>query len=44
LCKEINDWIRLGNDADDVIDFDAALVDPANPTKLKAEYQSDCCS
>ena len=41
LRKEINDWIRLGNDADGVIDFDAALADPANPTKLKAEYQSD---
>jgi lysophospholipase L1-like esterase len=41
LRKEINDWIRLGNDADGVIDFDAALADPANPTKLKAEYQAD---
>jgi len=41
LRKEINDWIRLGNDADGVIDFDAALADPANPAKLKAEYQSD---
>jgi len=41
LRQEINAWIRKGNGADGVIDFDAALADPANPTRLKAEYQSD---
>ena len=42
LRKEINAWIRLGNDADGVIDFDAALADPANPEKMRADCQSDC--
>jgi lysophospholipase L1-like esterase len=41
LRKEINDWIRLGNGADGFIDFDAALADPADPAKIKDEYQSD---
>jgi len=41
LRKEINAFIRQGNGADGVIDFDAALTDPTNPGKLKAEYQSD---
>jgi len=41
LRREINAWIRQGNGADGVIDFDTALADPANPTRLKAEYQSD---
>lgn len=41
LRREINAWIRQGNGADGVIDFDKALADPANPVKLKAEYQSD---
>jgi len=41
LRQEINAWIRQGNGADGVIDFDTALADPANPIKLKADYQSD---
>jgi len=41
LRKEINALIRQGNGADGVIDFDVALTDPANPVKLKTEYQSD---
>jgi lysophospholipase L1-like esterase len=41
LRKEFNALIRRGNGADGVIDFDAALADPANPSKLKTEYQSD---
>ena len=41
LRQEINAWIRQGNGADGVIDFDAALADPASPIKIKAEYQSD---
>jgi len=41
LRQEFNAWIRQGNGADGVIDFDVALADPTHPTKLKAEYQSD---
>ena len=41
LRQAINGWIRRGNGADGVIDFDAALADPADPVKLRAEYQSD---
>jgi len=41
LRQEFNAWIRQGNGAAGVIDFDTALADPANPTRLKAEYQSD---
>ncbi len=41
LRQEINNWIRSSSGADKVIDFDTAMFDPANPTKMKAEYQSD---
>ncbi|MBN2575904.1 MAG: SGNH/GDSL hydrolase family protein, partial [Deltaproteobacteria bacterium] len=35
--KQVNDYIKSGV-FDGVIDFDKALQDPANPTKMKAEY------
>ena len=41
MRQEINAWIREGNGADGVIDFDAALADPANPKKMRADCQSD---
>jgi len=41
LRQGINNWIRSSCGADKVIDFDMALFDPANPSKMKAEYQSD---
>jgi len=41
LRQQINEWIRTGSGADGVIDFDEALRDPANPAKLKEEYQHD---
>ncbi|HCE46957.1 MAG TPA: hypothetical protein DET40_25705 [Lentisphaeria bacterium] len=41
LRQEINKWIRTSSGADKVIDFDMALFDPATPTKMKSEYQSD---
>ena len=34
----VNTWIRTNTVFDGVIDFDAAVRDPANPTKFKAEY------
>jgi lysophospholipase L1-like esterase len=36
----VNSYIRTSTDFDGVIDFDAALRDPANPTKLRAEWDS----
>ena len=41
LRQAINTWIRQGNQADGVIDFDAALADPANPLKVRADCQAD---
>jgi lysophospholipase L1-like esterase len=34
----VNAWIRTNTVFDGVIDFDAAVRDPADPTKFKAEY------
>ena len=39
LRQEINTWIRQDARADGVIDFDAALRDPKNPARLRADYQ-----
>ena len=36
----LNDWIRTGKEYDGVIDFDAAVRDPNQPTKFLARYQS----
>ena len=36
----VNDWIRAQNDFDATIDFDRALRDPANPSKLLPKW--DC--
>lgn len=41
LRQEINGWIRTSSGADNVIDFDEALADPAAPSKMKDEFQSD---
>jgi lysophospholipase L1-like esterase len=38
--QAVNDWIRTGGEYDAVIDFDAALRDPARPGRLSAEYDS----
>jgi lysophospholipase L1-like esterase len=38
--QQVNTWIRTGGEFDGVIDFDAAVRDPANPKRLLAEYQS----
>lgn len=39
LRREINAWIRTDLGADGVIDFDAALKDPKNASRLLARYQ-----
>lgn len=36
----VNDWIRNSNKFDSIVDFDAALRDPARPGKMLAEYDS----
>ncbi len=38
IRDEVNAWIRTNSVFDGVIDFDAAVRDPANPTRFKAEY------
>lgn len=36
----VNEWIRSGHAFDGVIDFDAALRDPAEPGRLQRQYDS----
>ncbi|MDQ3786885.1 MAG: SGNH/GDSL hydrolase family protein [Actinomycetota bacterium] len=38
--QAVNHWIRTSGDYDGVIDFDAAVRDPADPERLRAEYDS----
>jgi len=38
--QAINTWIRTGGDFDGVLDFDAALRDPAQPSRMRAELQA----
>ena len=33
--QKVNEWIRKGGEVDGVIDFDAALRDPAKPSQMK---------
>ncbi|HYE21407.1 MAG TPA: GDSL-type esterase/lipase family protein [Tepidisphaeraceae bacterium] len=40
LRQAINGWIRSGSGADAVVDFDAALRDPAAPARMKVEYHN----
>jgi lysophospholipase L1-like esterase len=40
IRQKVNGWIRLGQGFEGVIDLDAAMRDPANPKKMKAELQS----
>jgi lysophospholipase L1-like esterase len=35
--QTVNQWIRTGGAYDAVVDFDAAMRDPAQPTRLRAE-------
>jgi lysophospholipase L1-like esterase len=38
IRAEVNAWIRTNSVFDGLIDFDAAVRDPENPTKFKSEY------
>lgn len=40
LRKRFNDWIRTAGVFDAVIDFDALLRDPANPQKIRKDFDS----
>ena len=39
--QAVNRWIRTGGGFDGVIDFEAAVRDPANPSRLLAIYDAD---
>ena len=38
IRQKVNDWIRNSGVYDAVVDFDAATRDPANPRRLRAEF------
>ena len=38
--EAINSWIRSGKAFDGVIDFDKAVMDPSNPKRMRAEFDS----
>jgi lysophospholipase L1-like esterase len=38
--ERVNAWIRTAKEFDGIIDFDAALRDPAAPAQMKAAYDS----
>jgi lysophospholipase L1-like esterase len=38
----VNQWIRTGGAFDAVLDFDAVLRDPADPTVMIADLRTDC--
>jgi lysophospholipase L1-like esterase len=40
MRADVNRWIRESGEFDAVVDFDAAVRDPAAPTRLRAEYDS----
>jgi lysophospholipase L1-like esterase len=38
--QAVNQWIRASNAFDSVVDFEAVTKDPANPNKMKPEFDS----
>jgi len=40
IRSALNQWIRTGHAFDGVVDFDAALRDPVQPTRLRREFDS----
>ena len=40
IRAEVNQWIRTSHAFDGVVDFDAALRDPAEPTRLRRNFDS----
>jgi lysophospholipase L1-like esterase len=39
--QEVNEWIRTPGNFDAVIDFDKALRDPNDPSRMQAQYSND---
>ena len=39
--QAVNRWIRTGGGFDGVVDFEAAVRDPANPSRLLPAYDAD---
>lgn len=39
--QKVNEWIRNSGEFDAVVDFDAALRDPADPSKIQAVFDSN---
>jgi lysophospholipase L1-like esterase len=40
IHRAVNEWIRTGGEFDAVIDFEKAVCDPSDPTKLLPAYDS----
>jgi lysophospholipase L1-like esterase len=40
ILKSVNEWIRTSHAFDAVVDFDAAVRDPAHPLQLRTEFDS----
>ncbi|AIO68202.1 SGNH/GDSL hydrolase family protein [Burkholderia oklahomensis] len=40
IRRQVNEWIRTSGAFDGVVDFDAALRDPAKPSELQRRYNS----
>jgi len=40
IREAVNDWIRKGGAFDAVVDFEAAVRDPANPKEFRADLQT----
>ncbi|WP_052392031.1 SGNH/GDSL hydrolase family protein [Paraburkholderia bannensis] len=40
IRSKVNQWIRTSGQFDGVVDFDAALRDPADPLRLRRDYDS----
>ncbi|CDX28790.1 conserved hypothetical protein [Mesorhizobium plurifarium] len=40
MRRAVNDWIRASSPADAVIDFDRALADPQDGSRIRAEFDS----
>jgi lysophospholipase L1-like esterase len=40
IRQAVNQWIRTGGAFDAIIDFDALTRDPANPKRLRSEFDS----
>lgn len=40
--RAVNHWLRTSGAFDAVLDFDAVLADPSNPTQIVPDLRHDC--